>query len=389
MLLKNPDPNKNLILIYCIDSSGCSHVRLRFLANYINGISIQGFTAIVSPIPIMDIGILSHTAAIIWQKPNNKLHLSILRQYESIKKKFGFKLIYEIDDIFFKSPWENKENVISVPDYNPSSALDNNRCEPPDMQEIVSYFDIVMTSTDYLSKCFAERYHVSNVRTIKNTVPKYLWNKSFKKNIEKDIEIPHILYSGSPTHYTQEIKARLPSPQDPKGFVGIAGKLGDWDCHLREWIIENVMNGRIKFTILGAIPYFFDTIKDKIEFIPWTNSYSYPDVVQKINADFQVAPLVSNEFNKCKSALRFYESAISGSVFIGNTFNSNINSPYEEINPNCKLKENASCNEIDTMFSKLTIKENYNEVLNWQYEYIDNYIMENDKYLNEFLSMLC
>ena len=122
MIIKNPN-QKKLILIYTSDFSGCSHVRLRYLANYINAINDQGFIAIVSPIPIMDIGILANTAAIIWQKPNDQNHLNVLRQYASIKAKFGFKLIYEIDDIFFRSPWEDQYDGISVPDYNPQRGL--------------------------------------------------------------------------------------------------------------------------------------------------------------------------------------------------------------------------------------------------------------------------
>ena len=388
MIIKNPN-QKKLILIYTSDFSGCSHVRLRYLANYINAINDQGFIAIVSPIPIMDIGILANTAAIIWQKPNDQNHLNVLRQYASIKAKFGFKLIYEIDDIFFRSPWEDQYDGISVPDYNPSRSMNPNRPEEsPFMSEIVSYFDIIMCSTDYLGKCFSQRYKISSVRTIKNTVPRYLWNKAYKKPIDRDIDKPKILYSGSQTHYTQNIPERKPSPMEPNGFPGIVGKLGDWNTNLKDWLIENVKNERINFTVLGAMPYFFEPIRDKIEFIPWANSYSYPDIVQKIDADFQVAPLVSNEFNKCKSALRFYESCIAGNVFLGATFRENQDSPYCEIYPDCKFFNDYTCSKFDEIFQKLCKKDNYNEVLSWQYRYIDNYIMENEKYLNQFLSML-
>lgn len=388
MLKMNNDDNKRIVLIYCGDNSGCSHVRLRYYADLFNGIN-QGLTCVVSPIFTFDPNILSQCKAIIWQKPASPLHLTILQRYKGIQDKFGFKLVYEIDDLFFKSPFGNHD---SVPDYNPSS-LGRNPKVDAEMEnmlaQIIPLFDAVMTSTDYLKRVIMEKYRMSNVFTVKNTVPRFLWSVDRKPNITEDIKKPTIIYSGSPCHYTNPVPARAPSPQEPQGFGGIPGKPGDWGLPLTDWIIKMVKEDKINFVVMGAIPYVFNEIIHRVKFIPWTNSYNYPRRCWAEKADFQIAPLVHNEFNKCKSALRFYESSISGMVMLGSTFVENTDSPYEEIHNDCKLRNDMTVEQIDEAFWKLCKKDKYNEVLNWQYENLDKsgMILESDESINAFLKI--
>lgn len=388
MLKMNNSDNKRLVLIYCGDNSGCSHVRLRYYADMFNGID-QGLTCLVSPIFIFDPNILAQCKAIIWQKPSAKEHISILLRYKSIQQKFGFKLVYEIDDLFFSSPFGDHG---SVPDYNPSSIGRNPKIDAEienNLAQIFPLFDTIMTSTDYLKKVISEKYHLSNVLVVKNTVPRFLWSCDRKQEIKEDIKKPTIVYTGSPCHYTNPVPARAPSPNEPQGFPGIPGKPGDWGLPIAQWIIKMVKEDRINFVIVGAIPYVFQEILPRIKYIPWTNSYNYPRRCWSLKADFQFAPLVNNEFNKCKSALRFYESSIAGIVMLGSTFAENNDSPYEEINPACKIRNDMTVDQIDEAFWKLCKKEKYNEILNWQYENLDKsgMILESDESINAFLKV--
>ena len=77
MLKINNDDQKNLVLFYLADNSGCSHVRCRFFADYINANDF-GLKAVILPVYTLDPVILSKTKAIIWQKPctYNHLHAS-------------------------------------------------------------------------------------------------------------------------------------------------------------------------------------------------------------------------------------------------------------------------------------------------------------------------
>ena len=390
MLKMNNDDRKNIVLVYACDRSGCSHVRLRYFADYFNANEQYGVQYIISPIFTFDPNILACTKAIIWQKPAAKQHLSILQRYKALQQKFGYNLVYEIDDLFFASPFSESKNA--VPDYNPSSIGRNPQIDAEIeecLPQIINMMDLVVTSTDYLRKIMEYKFHASNVITVKNTVPRFLWNYPRRKDLIDDLKKPVVLYSGSPTHYSNPIPPRGPSPAEPKGFSGRPGMLGDWENSWKDWVIKNVNENKIDFVIMGALPYFFEEIKDKIRFVPWGNSYTYPRLAQEINADFQIAPLVSNEFNKSKSALRFYESSICGNVLLGTVFDDSKDSPYEEINPEAKIKLSYSVDQIDEVFWKLCKKDKYHEIRNWQYENLNKsgLILESDKALDSFLKI--
>lgn len=388
MLRMSNADGKKLVLIYCCDNSGCSHVRLRYYSDYFNGTD-NGIQCVISPIFIFDPNILAACKAIIWQKAVGRQNLSILQRYKGIQQKFGFKLVYEIDDLFFSSPFGNKEGI---PDYNQSS-VHHNPQTIADIEEtlkiILPMFDQVMTSTDYLKHVMMEKFHLSNVVTVKNTVPRFLWNMDRKVHLKDDIKKPVLLYTGSPCHYRNPVPPRQPSPQEPNGFPGIEGNPGDWNLPIADWIIKNVKEDKIDLVMMGSIPYIFDGIKNRIRFVPWTNSYNYPRRCMSIHADFQVAPLVHNEFNKCKSAIKFYESTICGSLLLGSTFVENSDSPYEEIHPDCKIRNDLTVEQIDEKFWALCKKEKYNEILDWQYNNLNKsgMILESDESINAFLKI--
>lgn len=388
MLKMDNSDRKKIVLIYCCDNSGCSHVRLRYYADYFNSTN-EGIQCVISPVFIFDPNVLAACKAIIWQKPCSRNLLSVLQRYKGIQAKFGFKMIYEIDDLFFSSPFGNHD---AVPDYNPSSKS-NSEQSKQEMEAvlpaIVSMFDAVMTSTDYLKHVMMEKFHINNVHTVKNTVPRFLWSMDRKKPLEQDLKKPVLLYSGSPCHYTNPVPARAPSSAEPNGFPGLEGKPGDLELPMIDWLIDNVKKDKIDFVVMGMIPYVFQEIANKIRFIPWANSYNYPRRCWSARADFQIAPLVHNEFNKCKSALRFYESSISGMLLLGSTFVENQNSPYEEIHPDCKVRNDLTVEQIDELFWKLCKKEKYNEILDWQYENLNKsgMLLESDEAINSFLGI--
>ena len=131
---------------------------------------------------------------------------------------------------------------------------------------------------------------VNNVLVVKNVVPRYLWNFERKSNIREDLVKPRVIYSGSPTHYKQPIPKLQPgqNPNFPKGHPGQPGNRGDWSTALCDWVIKNVKEDKINFICMGALPWFWECIKDKIRFVPWVDSQSYPRLVMSLNADFQI-----------------------------------------------------------------------------------------------------
>ena len=384
MLKVNSDDNKNLVLFYLSDNSGCSHVRCRFFADYLNANDF-GVKAVILPVYTLDPIILSKTKAIIWQKPCTYQHLSIVQKYKGFQAKFGFKMVYEIDDLFFKSPFRDQ----SVPPYNMSyvrrQEADVDGEVEDALHQILPLFDTIMTSTDYLKKIISQKYSLDNVVTVRNTVPRFLWSCEKRQPITEDLVKPTVLYSGASGHY---MNPQRPDPS--KNFPGTKGDMGDWDQAFREWVIKNVREDKINFKIMGDFPWFFAEIAPKIQFIPWTNSYNYPRRCWSTKADFQIAPLVDNEFNRSKSALRFYESSIAGMGFFGSVFPDSTDSPYEEIFPDCKIRTDISVEELDKKFWAMCKKDNYNELIKWQYDNLDKsgIILETSDAVNRLLAAI-
>lgn len=368
---------------------GCSHVRLRYNAMYFDGID-TGVIPIIMPIFTFDPNLLAHSKSIVFQRPVSKVHVDVVRRYKALQQKYGYKMVFEIDDLIFKTGLGPADKEDGIPSYNLSSKHIKLDELESNLKEVLPLMDLIVVSTDYLKKAFEKVFNVNNVITIKNVVPRYLWNYPRKKHIAEDLKKPRVIYSGSPTHYINPVPPRQPSPNEPNGFAGLAGKKGDWNTALCDWVIKNVKEDKIDFVCMGALPFFWECIKDKIKFIPWVNSQTFPRLFQEQMADFSIASIVDNEFNKCKSALRYTEACVSGAVFIGTVFHDNDDSPYREIHPDCKYFDNWTVDQIDEMFWKLCKKEKYNEVLDKQYEQCNHadFWLESSKHMNEWMNML-
>ena len=116
MLNAKTNDNKNLVLILVSDSSGCSHYRLRYKSSYFGAVSEQlGFTPVLLPSPLFDFNYLAMTKAIIMQRPIADVQIEWAKRYKALQPKFGFKLIFELDDQVFNIDGQ------CVPEYNSAS----------------------------------------------------------------------------------------------------------------------------------------------------------------------------------------------------------------------------------------------------------------------------
>lgn len=384
MLNANSNDGKSLALIFPLDDSGCSHIRLRWNALYYAGYGNLGFKPILLPFPIFDAGYLSAAKCLIFQRPITNNHIELMKRYKALQPKFGYKMVFEVDDQVFKIDGK------VVPEYNTASLHFNGDETTEVCKKVLPLFDEVIVSTEYLKRKMEEIFDIHNVRVIRNVIPRFLWSYPRKKPLESDIKKPKLVYSGSPCHYRNPVNPRKPSQQEPQGFPGLTPLKGDMDNAWCDWIIKNVKENKIDFTVMGALPWFWKCIKDQIKFIPWVDCNSFPRQVMETGADFSFAPLVNNPFNKCKSSLRFTESCAVGQVFLGTTFITDKDSPYEEIHPMCKVPENTTVEELDDIFWRLCQKDIYNKILEWQYDFINNggYWLESDKHSNEWLAMI-
>ena len=381
MLNANTNDGKRFVIIIALDDSGCSHYRLRWNSLYFGGHGHLGFTPILLPCPLYDPSILAATKAVIIQRPISDPCVEWVKRYKALQPKFNFKLIFEVDDQVFNIDGK------CVPEYNTAHfSFDGNKVTE-NCRKVLPYFDEVVVSTDYLKRKMEEIFDVHNITVIRNVVPRFLWSYPRKKPITEDLKKPIVVYSGSPCHYRNPVPPRAPSPQEPNGFGGIGPLKGDMDNAWCDWIIKAVREDRINFICMGSLPWFWEPIKDKIKVINWVDCNSFPRQVMETNADFSFAPLVENAFNKCKSSLRFTESCAAGHVFMGTVFE---DSPYNEVHPMSQFKTNVTVDEIDARFNELCKKENYNKILEWQYNFINDngFWLESDKHIDQWLEMV-
>ena len=378
----NARNDKSLVIIIVRDHSGCSHVRLRWNAMYYNGFDQIGFTPIITPQPIFDATILKQTKAIIYQRPIGSQDIAVLQEYKIHQKKFGYKIVFECDDQIFDIDDEG------LPEYNMASEGFNKDLQGINerVAKAVSLCDEIAVSTDYLKDAFIKKFNCQNIRVIRNVVPRFLWSYPRKPHITEDLKKPKIIYTGSPCHYRNP----CPPKVDADHPDGILADLGDFDCAWKDWIIKMVKEDKIEFTVVGSQPYFFAEIANKIKQLPWKDTTSYPRQVLEEHADFAIAPIVENQFNKCKSSLRFIEACAAGSLLLGTVFKDNNFSPYEDIADPCKFYPDVTMNEINERFWALCKKYNYNSILDWQYDQLNNngWWMESTKHADEWMSMI-
>lgn len=381
-----------MVIIYPKDTSGCSHVRLRYNTEYINGHDM-GVIPVLLPRITFDPNLLAGTKTILFQRPESMNDYDIIKRYKELQPKYGYKLAAEYDDLTFITGEIDNKDEDGVPSYNPAhdNVHKNMDMIMDGMRKIIPLLDVISVSTPYLKKMFEKVYNAGNVVVIKNVVPRFLWSFPRKERIKADLVKPRVIYSGSPTHYKQPIPKLAPGqhPSFPNGHPGQPGDRGDWNTGLCEWVIKNVKEDKIDFYVMGALPFFWEEIKEKIQFIPWADSHTFPRKFMEVHADFSIASIVDNPFNKAKSSLRFTEACATGCVFLGNVFSTNDDSPYREINNQCKFTEKSTVEEIDNIFWPLTKKDKYNEILEWQYDFANNNALwlESDQHINEMLML--
>lgn len=363
---------KNILLSYVSDATGCGHIRNIFPMTYLNAIfgKEQQVMPIISPIFIWQEDILARTKSILFQRQMAPEHYNLILRYKELQPKYGFKMVYDIDDfIWGHNEKQGGDKEDGVPSYNFGW---HGITEPVKKYsvEIMKLMDKITVTSEYL------RFYINKVldvnvpvEIVPNAIPMYFWGNTKRKQIKKPITKPRIVYTGSPTHYSNQ--ERL---------------LGDFENAFKEFIIKNVLENKIEFVVMGDCPWFFEGIKDKIQVIGWLNSYQYHLGVKAINADFAIGPLVRNNFNYSKSYIKYQEMCAIGVPFIGSVFTNGKPSPYDI----CELKVTDNCKVEDIekiVFNLSNNLDEYNNVMKKQYDWMDRSggYLESPKYVQMLL----
>ena len=94
--------------------------------------------------------------------------------------------------------------------------------------------------------------------------------------------------------------------------------------------IKKTVN-KYQWVFVGCVPNALqEELKaGKIELVGGSNIMNYPDVIGNINCQAIIQPLLNNEFNRCKSNIKFLEACAIGTPLIAQRIN--IYEPYTDL----------------------------------------------------------
>lgn len=359
---------KNILLSYVSDATGCGHIRNVFPMTYLNSLFGKDgqIMPILTPTFIWQEDILARTKSVLFQRQMSPEHFQLISKYKELQARFGFKMVWDIDDfIWGHNERQGGDKEDGVPSYNFGYHGISDAVKKYSV-EIMKLMDLITVSSPYL------KWYIENVLEVKvpvnivpNSVPMYFWGSKKKAPKKSAIKKPRIVYTGSPTHYSNQEKL-----------------LGDFENSWKDFIIKNVLEDKIEFVVMGDLPWFFEGIKQKIGIIPWVGSYQYHLAVKDVNADFAIGPLVRNNFNYSKSYIKYQEMCAESTPFIGTVFTNDKPSPYDV----CELKVNDNCSveDIEKLVFRISNNPNeYNSIVEKQFEWMNKTggYLESPKYV--------
>ena len=361
---------KNLVIASSSDRAGCAFYRVSQPLNYINNLfSKEGNLEVILSNPIIfQHNILMKTKSFFLQRLMSGPHLQEIRQLKELQKKYGYKLIYELDDFIFSG----SDIGECIPEYNNGgetiTEAVRNCCI-----ESIKLCDLVTSPSEFLLSYITNNLKI-NVPTfyLPNCAAQYSWGNQRKKPITEKIKIPKILVASSPCHYSNQKKLA-----------------GDFQGAWKEYLIRGVRENKISLTIMGGCPWFLENLRDRITVLEWVNSYQYSSAVLKCKTDFMVAPLQENFFNASKSDIKMVEASASGNLFVGSSFtNPKLPSPYQSCP--VTIPHNCSVSDIENIIDHYSEPEEYNRILKIQYEWMrtEGRYLESAKNIQRWTSIL-
>lgn len=192
----------------------------------------------------------------------------ILTSIAKAAKEAGSLIVFDIDD-----------RLDAIPDWNQAGAFYHTDKKQGDIRDIIALADVVTTSTKTL-KASLDKV-AKDVRVLPNMVPAMLWPAAHPP----DPKLTRILWAGSRSH---------------------AGDLAMVAPALLD--VLKVHAGKVRLTIFGEqIPEALMPVREFVDAKLPVDFEDYADALAEIGADFGIAPLVDNDFNRSKSAVKALE----------------------------------------------------------------------------------
>ena len=281
---------KRYINYMASSGDGCALYRRGFVGNHIKMTGTGDVTDLTKM--VVEKGFYADITSVTLQRQAASHQKQFIEYLKSIQPEFGFRIIYEVDDVVFRE---------EIPDYNASKfAFDNDEVRQ-NCIDMINMCDDVTVTCEYMKKLYQEKTGKKEITVIPNFMP-YWWighQYNYKKIIDaydKNKRKPRIVYSGSGAHF--DVK-------------NVTNQQDDFS-HVLKFIVDN--RHKYQFVFIGAYPpplHQFIVSKE-IEFHPWKTLIEYPNFLASLEAQLFIAPLMDIPFNRSKSDIKFIESAQLG-----------------------------------------------------------------------------
>ena len=285
-----PQSDAPRVLQYAADMSGCGFWRMFWPEHILN--ANQKLISTTTTIMNNSEAFYAPLKAVRIQRQATGHQLEFVKFLKHLQGKFGFKLIYEIDDVVFHE---------DIPDYNKFKFAFESAEIRDNIQQIMSLCDEITVTNEFMQNYFREKTGKREVTVIPNFPPSWWMGQYFNPQRNYDLLMknkkkPRILYAGSGAHFDVDNK------------VNGADDFED--------ITKHIIDSRHKYTwvFMGAAPLaLIPYIRSKeIEFHDWQTLYNYPKKIYDLGVQMLVAPLQDNNFNRCKSDIKFIEACCYG-----------------------------------------------------------------------------
>lgn len=251
--------------------SAARYFRLDPIGKYIMRGSANSFYVSLDPMSDNDLGVAD---VVILQQTCSPERIKQAKEHSIKEKKL---LVAELDDYFTI----NEDN----PRYEKFVAKEAEKW----LEVLCGVADVITTTTDYLANTIKRRLKKNKVKKDVVVLPNYLdmemWDLPILGNYSDEIRL---LWAGSASHR-----------DDMKFIVPVIKRI----CEKYP---------QVKFLYCGDFklkPLFEGINSEYIDAVPFE---AWPAKLHSLRADIGVVPLLDNEFNRCKSNLKYLEFGISG-----------------------------------------------------------------------------
>ena len=244
--------------------------------------------------------------------------------FKPVFKQTGTQLIYEIDDL---------TDAKYIPDYNHGKQAFESQEIQDTIKRMLQASDKVVVTTNKLKEMMAQSYDLpmEKVVAIPNLLPHWWIGDRYNPDLKQALfnqnkAKPRIAVVSSMSHYN--IDGRKDKNGDfVKDDMDILLDLIHETADDFQWVI-------VSHALHSGLADLIE--KKKIETHPCIPLLAYPSFVHHLGIQAVVAPLQDNEFNHCKSFIKYEECAALGIPLYASRM-----LPYSEVMPDDQLFNDA------------------------------------------------